>query len=182
MAEDYLCFKIGQFNVTKTLSSFALFVKTLKENGFANGRIIELGTGRGGFSVFLAIYCIFLGKGWELYTFDNGDRLEEHTWQMLDKLGVSVYMADIFSEDTTASIIELIRKKGTTVLLCDNGNKRREFNLFSKHLKSGDYIFAHDLTKEIRESDVKALCEKYDIEPYMQEVFAEVLWLSKKKI
>lgn len=181
MSKDYLCFKTGQFKIQKTLSAFALFVKTLKEDGFTNGRIIELGTGRGGFSVFLALYCIFLGKEWKLYTFDNGNRLQKHSQIALLKLGASFFNTDIFGEEATKEIIELIQSEGTTVLLCDNGHKRREFNLFSKYLKSGDYIFAHDLKIEIREKDVEEACEKYDIVPHMQKTFEEVRWLSKKK-
>lgn len=182
MPKNYLCFKMGQYDIPKTLSAFARFVKTLKENGVTNGRIIELGTGCGGFSVFLALYCIFLGKEWKLYTFDNGNRLEEHCQSAMLKLGASFFNTDIFGEEATKEIIELIQAEGTTILLCDNGNKRREFNLFSKYLKSGDYIFAHDLTTEIHEDDVEELCEKYDIVPHMQKMFGEVWWLSKKKI
>lgn len=45
-------------------------------------------------------------------------------------------------------IQEWIQRRGLCFVLCDGGNKPKEFNTFSKFLKSGDVISAHDYCDE----------------------------------
>ena len=37
--------------------------------------------------------------------------------------------------------------KGKTIVLCDGGDKPREFKTFSKYLKKGDLILGHDFSR-----------------------------------
>ena len=37
-----------------------------------------------------------------------------------------------------------IQKEGKTLLFCDGGDKKCEFNTFSPFLKDGDFIMLHD--------------------------------------
>jgi len=172
---------MGQRNIRGTLETFCYFIETLRESGKKKGRIIELGTGFGGFSVFLALYCVFLGNNWELYTFDNDKKIDRCASETLSRLGVEFFNEDIFSDKTERRIIDLIQQEGTTVLLCDDGNKIKEFNLFAPYLKSGDYIFAHDLRSEINEVNIRTVCKKHGIESHMQNLFKRIFWISKVK-
>lgn len=68
--------------------------------------------------------------------------------------GIDVRIENIFYNDYTScnrEVIDCIQKAGTTVVLCDGGNKIKEFNLLSRYLKTDDFILAHDYaeSKEI---------------------------------
>jgi len=58
-------------------------------------------------------------------------------------------ISDCFNEKTFQEIISLINLKGKTLLICDGGNKVREFQEFSKYLKPNDIILAHDYQDSI---------------------------------
>lgn len=51
---------------------------------------------------------------------------------------------DCFSEKGKNEIIEFIKRSGKTLLICDGGNKNKEFIEFSQHLKENDVIMLHD--------------------------------------
>ena len=73
---------------------------------------------------------------------------------------MTAYRLDIFSPQGETLIRELIARP---LLLCDGGDKRREFSMFASTLKDGDVIGAHDCRndmpywrwKEISEDDVR---------------------------
>lgn len=131
----------------------------LSQREFA--RIVEFGTYRGNFSLYLYLYCLQNKK--EFYTYDNQD------WKSLDKrqhlknkLGFDKHfkLCDIF--EIESEIGELISSPGLSIVFCDNGNKPEELKIFSKYLKSGDIIVSHDWLTEVREKDL----------PYNLEVIA----------
>lgn len=95
-------------------------------------------------------------------------------------------------------IINFIQQSGTTLLLCDGGCKKCEFNLLSPYLKTGDIIMAHDYAPnmeyfeqnmkhkiwnwcEIKDSDIEESCKKYNLQPFMREEFLNVAWACFKK-
>jgi len=130
------------------LDTFALFFAN-KDRGIK--RFLELGTGMGGFAVLLGI----AGKinNFEVFTFTNRSLLlsEVQNAQIFDiykNLSVNFIYGDI-STDSTQKIEELIQASGCTVLLCDGGDKPREFNFFAPYLKKGDYILAHDFQDSV---------------------------------
>jgi hypothetical protein len=79
-------------------------------------------------------------------------------------------VADVFTLD----LRPLIAGFGMTVLLCDGGDKRREFETFAPLLKPGDIIGAHDLHRgdqywgwsEITEADVQDTCGRHGLVPF----------------
>lgn len=104
-------------------------------------------------------------------------------------------LADMATESETSS---LIQQSGVTLLLCDGGCKKCEFNILSQYLKSGDIIMAHDYAPnttyfeqhmknkiwnwhEIQDSDIIESCQKYGLVPYMKEDFLKVAWACFKK-
>jgi len=105
-------------------------------------QVIELGTGMGGLTILLGI-CAQL-KHFTLHTFDNNlNSVSPPIAKILESLPIDRQIGDVHIE-LTDTVQDLIKLPGPSVLLCDNGDKVREFNMFSVYLKSGDWIFAHD--------------------------------------
>lgn len=84
--------------------------------------------------------------------------------------------------------------------MCDGGNKIKEFEIFSTLLKKDDVIMAHDFSYdldyynqhmrkiwknikklEISDSDIKQICNDYDLIPYKEKMTVDVLWCSRIK-
>lgn len=97
-----------------------------------------------------------------------------------------------------SEIARLIKDSGTTLLLCDGGCKKCEFNILSKYLKSGDIIMAHDYAPnelffrehminniwnwmEINDSDIAQACVDHNLIDFMREELLSVAWVGKRK-
>lgn len=161
------------------------FSYLLEHGKFA--RLVELGTHTGGLTALLGVHCKNVGT--ELHTFDWNDRaLLYADW--FELLGVKSYVMDIFSPEGTQLIRDLIARPGRTILLCDGGDKRREFSMFAKTLKDGDVIGAHDCRndapywswKEISEEDVHEISIEEHLVPVDHaDLFMEAAWIMKTK-
>ena len=147
-------------------------------------RIIELGTGAGGLSVFLSIYSH--SAGCQFHTYDNRAR----NVKLLDILQVDRRICDIFTEGE--EIRKIAGATGTTLLLCDNGHKAREVNMLASALKVGDVIMAHDYfperpppgtpdSCEITDSAISEACLKYNIRPFLDYFFTPLRWFCGRK-
>ena len=105
-------------------------------------------------------------------------------------------IGDCFEESVFNEIAELISKEGRTLLICDGGNKTREFNDFAQYLKKGDIVILHDYAddevefKEYTdywqwpyEADtlpdlISLAIKENNLEPYKYEQFKFLLWAS----
>lgn len=150
-------------------------------------RIIELGAYNGGFTTCLGVHAYRIGC--EVHSFDIG-LCPDIQWQSLTEfLGIKFYTADVFSEASIAKIGEMIRAPGVTYLLCDNGNKAKEFNLFAPYLKQGDVIAAHDYCNdsriwcggEIIFAQVSETVSVHDLRPFLQPQFDLAAWIAFQK-
>jgi len=162
-------------------------------------RILEIGTALGGLTRFLKHACNELNLDTDIRTYDINGR---HEHGVLIKEGVDVRIENIFESGYTdlknREIIEFIKQDGLTIVLCDGGNKIKEFNILSQYLKIGDIIMAHDYSydsetfskkinkiywnwHEISESDIQESIEKYNLKPYMQDEFDIAVWVCKIK-
>jgi len=103
--------------------------------------IIEIGTGRGGLTSY-----IFNKKkiGSKLMSFDIKDRKNIKTIVNEE----CFIIGDCFNQQNKKSIIETITSNGKVLLLCDGGNKEKEFNTFKDHLKINDVIMLHDFSAD----------------------------------
>ena len=76
------------------------------------------------------------------------DTLSRPWYDDLKKEGFDIIVENVFNDDYTnkvsSKIIDFIQEEGKTIVLCDGGNKIKEFNLLAKYIKSGDIIMAHD--------------------------------------
>ena len=157
----------------------------LETGGFT--QVIELGTQLGGLTVLLGLQCRMLGI--RLDSFDL-EAISPYA-ALLEQFGVQYRIGDIFSEVGSAAVRELIASPGRVLLLCDNGDKAREFRTFAPALKPGDVIGAHDYHpdggydarrwawQEIGDADVQETCEQCHLEPYLAEACVEAAWLMK---
>lgn len=177
--------------------AYQVFYDFLKDT--KPSRILEIGTALGGFTQFLNICKNDLGLSTDILTYDI------HGRQWYDEMrqnGIDVRVEDIFFENFSGckqEVIDFINKPGTTIVLCDGGYKVGEFNLFSKHIKDGDYILAHDYCTnsevfekqvngkiwnwlEIQESDISDACAINNLVDYKKEEFNQAVWVCKKKV
>lgn len=117
--------------------------------------VVELGTGTGAFSLYLAGYCAI--HGMEFHTFDTGKAEHSHqapnkgATEAISMLGGHIHVMDVFDEWTISFIDDLVKKNGVSFIYCDNGNKEREVEIYAPLLKKGDYLGVHDFGNEIRE-------------------------------
>jgi hypothetical protein len=182
--------------------------------------IIELGTHDGGLSTLLALYC-YLSKmpasckntnepvlyknnthhktPKEFFTFDNTVR-DQTSINLIEALGGKFFQYDVLTNEKCISEVgNLIRKQGRTLLLCDNGDKVKEFNIYSKFLKRGDIIMSHDFFEneqqfeqakseerwfswETKLDDIKQACTDNSIINIHKEIFNECVWFCGMKM
>jgi len=173
---------------TNTIDIF--FKKVILENSFS--RIIEIGTNRGGLTLWLSDNR---PEKCDIYSFDITDE-----YLMIDpkKENINFIQKDVFSE-ASQEIHDLISSEGQTLLLCDGGNKNNEFAIFAKSLKLGDIIMCHDFIDDAEtynkiqsetnwpsppESHMRIIQEsvnQLNLKPYLFEEAKNNLWGSFKK-
>jgi len=115
--------------------------------------------------------------------------------------GVDVRVQNVFTDSyelNDSYVSDFIRRDGTTVVLCDGGNKIREFNTLSSFLKEGDFILAHDYAVdrelfereinrqvwnwcEITQGDIEQACIRENLLSYREDIFNNVAWTCKVK-
>lgn len=178
----------------RSLAAISFLLNVLERRHAHLARIIELGTCRGGLSVFLQIACMAMEA--KFITYEIAER-RDFPW-LFDLLGIDYRMENIFNEGKER-LCEEISSSGTTILICDNGHKPREFNTFASLLKPGDVIMAHDYapdfeyfhkhmkgkiwnTCSIRDEQVEAVSEEVGLEPFLQEAMLKGAWLCRRKI
>ena len=165
-------------------------------------QIIEIGTCRGGFTVFLKK----LFSEADVFTFDITKDMPEglhhppypltNAFPIFEKFNIIFEECNVFHN--IEKIKNLIQRNGLTLLFCDGGNKPAEFQIFSQFLKTGDLIFAHDYIDtpenfqanfngkiwnwhETQESDLSHSCEINNLKPFMQEEFTQAVWACRIK-
>lgn len=130
--------------------------------------IVEVGHHDGGLSTFFALYAAgsrqpavaedpkepSLYKNHThhkrpktFYSFDNVLR-DIPRMELCVALGTRFAKVDCFDPKVVLQIGGIIQSKGTTLVLCDGGDKVREVTQFAPYLKAGDFIMAHDWARD----------------------------------
>lgn len=176
--------------------AYQAFYNFLQE--YSPVRILEIGTGLGGFTRFLRLVAEDVNLNFDIRTYDIHDR---HDLESFSSRNIDCRIENVFNADyTTCSqdVIDYIQSEGKTLVLCDGGNKIKEFNLLSNYLKVEDIIMAHDYAPsreyfmenvnlqlwnwlEISDQDIKEACERNNLVPYMEEEFRQAVWVCKIK-
>jgi len=162
-------------------------------------RIIEMGTAIGGLTRYLNYMCKELNLKTSIISYEineNSDYID------MREEGIDVRLENIFNSDwrklINTEILDIIQSDGTSLVLCDGGNKIREFNIFSEYIKPGDVIMAHDYAEsvevfndkikeiywnwhEISDIDIQGAVDSNNLIPFMQDTFTKAVWVSKIK-
>lgn len=223
---SHTCF-FGSF-AQQNPAAFLSFNRLLNSENF--DLIIELGTHDAGLSTMFALYSFLSCNPAQsddpnepvLYknhthhrrcknfiTFDYKVR-DKTAIAVLKHLGGQFIQADTLNDQSRiAEIQSLIAAKelGRVLLLCDGGNKKKEFELYGSALKKGDFIMLHDWAKDeqafesnkqndiwhgwetrwengqgdTEQFGIKELCEKHNVEPIYAEEFDKVAWFCGRK-
>jgi cephalosporin hydroxylase len=145
------------------------------------GRIIELGTAHGGLSVLFGMFACSYGCKYITYDIFDTPNYKD----LFKRLDIDFRQKDIFENES--EIAKEIQSDDVTVLLCDGGDKIKEFNIFSKYLKQGDVILAHDYSPdeeyyrtyshnniwsfyEINYNSIKDAVKINDLEPFFDDI------------
>jgi len=134
-------------------------------------RIVELGTGHGGTSLFLG--SRICGRGGKVLTIDIAQLMDHSysSWNLsAQKYNVTFLQKDVFLPETVQEVSNFI-KDHRALIFCDDGVKKREFPLYAEILKKDDLLLAHDYTGEISDKDLTERTLAI-LEPYRQEEFS----------
>lgn len=152
--------------------------------------IVEIGTSEGGMSCLLALVALRTGAMFN--TVDIENCMNKETRKILDILceppaGFCQY--DAFGETCRALLLDRLARPGVALILCDGGNKGREFSEFAPMLKVGDIIAAHDARgreswpwQEFQPNLFRDFMIEHCLEEFMPEIFLETGWFVCRKI
>lgn len=149
-------------------------------------RIVEIGTYSGGFACALALHASRIGARVVTYDRNLPDR---DLLPLAAHLGVEFRTGDVW--ELEPEIGRLISEPGTSFVLCDGGDKRRELGAFARYLKPGDVVAAHDYAcddgtgfenrwwgwGEIWKRDGDAVAAELGLQPWLQDHFDTAAWL-----
>ena len=143
-------------------------------------RIVELGTGHGGMSLFLGS-CIN-GRDGRVLTVDREQLMDRgySSWSLLaQRYNVSFLQKDVFMPETVQEASNFI-KNHRALIFCDDGEKKREVALYAEILKKDDLLLAHDYMGEFSNEDLTERTLAI-LEPYRQEEFPIVTRMLSMK-
>jgi len=166
----------------------------LKEENFDT--IIELGTSLGGLTYIISDICDENNLKKNIHTLDYSYR--DYVEDELKSRNVNYYILNEKEEEYKKVVTDLISSQGKCLVLCDGGNKIEEFNLYSRYLRSGDIIMAHDYSYdektfqeeikdkiwnwfEISYADIALSVEENNLEPYSKLDFKNAVWNCYQK-
>jgi hypothetical protein len=170
-------------------------------------QILEIGTAAGGLSLMIRdILDEARLTNSQFRTYDVFDSNRPELKSIIEAgAKVDLRIKNVFNhaysdlqDDCIEEIQSFIQQEGTTIVMCDGGSKKNEFNILARFLKPGDIIMAHDYSPtleyfeehinnkiwnwlEIQDSDIQESVSKYNLEPFMQEDFQQVVWVCKIK-
>jgi cephalosporin hydroxylase len=176
--------------------AYESFFNLLKE--VKPSRIVEIGTGMGGFTLFLKMCCDDLELNTKIVSYETNGR---DSYEFIRNNGIDVRVKNVFFEGYASAeqeLIDLIVEDGVCLVLCDGGHKISEFNLLSKYIKNGDIIMAHDYASnqqyfkenieykywnwlEISDNDIEDAVVSNNLHSYMQNEFNQAVWVCKIK-
>ena len=193
---DSLCVYKNEWAAQQNHNAFETFYYFIKE--VRPKRILEIGTSLGGFTTFLKESLQELNVDCEILTYDV---LDYPYYSKMREMGIDVRTENVFDQNYTSvsqSVIDFIQSEGITIVLCDGGNKKLEFNLLSNYVKENDFILGHDYSIdqdyfetninkkvwnwcELTEKDIDDACNRNGLVDYRRDIFQSVVWVCKMK-
>jgi 23S rRNA U2552 (ribose-2'-O)-methylase RlmE/FtsJ len=185
------CTYENRYMAQQTLGAWELFKQFLLKEKFE--RILEIGTGLGGFTQFLYEFSKENNINTEIMTVDIKPSNEK-----LIFIGVKSIQMNVLNVQNLPKLDEFLKTNKKLLILCDGDEKSVEFNLFSKYIKVNDFIMAHDYAIsyeyfedniknkkwnwcQIVENDIEAISKKLNLVEYTDIDFKEEMWICKTK-
>lgn len=167
-------------------------------------RILEIGTFHGGLTLLLRDILDEIGLVNSIIrTYDIHE--QEFLKPLVVDRKVEVFTKNLFNntysdwynESSKQEIYDYINEDDITIVLCDGGCKRCEFNLIAPLLKTDDIIMAHDYAPdseyfekfiknkiwdwhEIQDSDIEQIVYCCNLKLFYQELMQNIAWSSHK--
>jgi predicted O-methyltransferase YrrM len=143
-------------------------------------RVVDIGTGCGGLTLFFG--ANMLQRDGKVLSFDIDVLQSTQAQRDFEKLNIRLEERDVFEEESVAMVRKFIEGE-QALIFCDNGNKGREFPLYARTLKRGDFIMAHDWGVEISAGNLDGFIHT-NLELYKQDEFdkEETYILSMRRI
>lgn len=165
---------------------YPAFEKLFAQENIA--RVLEIRTATGGF-----IRAVRDLTNAEIVTYDIKETKHKAT---LEENNITVKVQSVF--DDFDFVEDYISRENQVLVICDGGNKPKEFEVFSRLLKPGDIIMAHDYSRdeelyrvyikhnvwrwcEIQYKDIALAVQEYNLQPVLTEEFQEAAWTCWKK-
>lgn len=135
-------------------------------NNYDVRTLVELGTGHGGMSLFLAMQS--RQRGIDYLTLDNIRSIQPSDLTTLFELEARYHCTDIFGDGRGYVENYLKEKRHPAMIFFDNGNKPREWQLYAPLLVKGDFCAVHDWGTEfcqehINGAPVELILEDVDL-------------------
>lgn len=193
----------GYLFISQNTFAEEMFTKLL--NQIRPSRILEIGTFHGGLTLMLRDIMDKLQlENSPIWTYDIND--QEFLKPLVNNRNIKVITKNLFNEtysnfinDNAKEEIEsFVQQDGISLVLCDGGCKKCEFNLIVPLLKINDIIMAHDYAPnqtyfdqnikdkvwdwlEIQDSDIQDIINEYNLSSYNQELCQKAAWCCKIK-
>lgn len=117
------------------------------------GTIYELGTHRGGMTMFLSAQSFIRGSRRNIVSYDSVD------WgaaRLIFPTHVSVVLADLLTEPYQPLIENLQNDQTPYLLYVDNGNKPLEYAYYAPYVRKDCFIAVHDVDTEFKSEQFKS--------------------------
>lgn len=168
-------------------------------------QVLEIGTSQGGLTILLRNLLDNLNLNNSiLRTYDihesNFVKIHTNNNPKVEVITKNIFNSsyDNFLEQEREDVFNFIQRDGVTIVLCDGGSKKDEFNLLSNFLKRGDIIMAHDYAPskeyflenifekvwnwhEICDDEIANACAFNNLNAFLEEDFLKVAWVCKIK-
>ena len=125
--------------------------------------VVELGTWYGITTLYLGMCCLL--RGGFCHTFDVRDARLEYVVSVWPD-NIHFYRTGVLSE-TNREVVRLISRPNTLVFF-DNGDKRAEVNIYSKHIPWGGGFIVHDFPGEWEYKHIAYAVESNGFTPFME--------------
>lgn len=168
-------------------------------------RILEIGSFHGGLTLLLRdIMDDLTLNDNPIRTYDIHD--QEFLKPLVTDRNVDVFTKNLFNDDYSGwannecekEIENYLQQDGVSLVLCDGGCKKCEFNLLAPLLKNNDIIMAHDYAPnseyfekymkdkiwdwhEIKDNDIIESTNLYSLNPFQQELMQKIAWCCRMR-
>ena len=181
----------NKYIAQQTDGVWKLFEQFLLKEKFE--RIFEIGTALGGLTQFINDFSKENGITTEILSIDV-----KTPNQTLINDGIQNLQMNALDVKNISKLESFLKTDKKLLILCDGNSKPMEFNLYSKYIKAGDFIMAHDYAIsydyfesnikhkkwdwcQITKGDIIDVCSKLNLIDYMDLDFNKEMWVCKTK-